>query len=314
MSKSLKISLILLAISSISVFYFTFLGNRRSLSFNNSSKNIILDENGINYSIRTNSDQIETFLAEEKINIGENDLIIPEKNSSLYSGMKIEIQRARNIKIQVDGKEVKNHTLSKNVREVIRENGIALGRLDKVSPSLDSPPRENDPIIITRINIEEKTLSESIPFKTITKNDSKMGWREKKTEQKGEKGILEVSYKITYQNGREISRVKLSKNVVKEPTNEIIVQGTYVKIGKSHTGLGTWYAWKGGLYAASPWLPMGSYAKVTNRANGKSVIVEINDRGPFGENRIIDLDKVAFGKIASVGAGVIDVKVEEVLN
>ncbi|MFZ5982243.1 MAG: septal ring lytic transglycosylase RlpA family protein, partial [Patescibacteria group bacterium] len=108
--------------------------------------------------------------------------------------------------------------------------------------------------------------------------------------------------------------VKLSKNVVKEPINEIIVQGTYVKIGKSHTGLGTWYAFKGGLYAASPWLPIGSYARVTNRANGKSVIVEINDRGPFGKNRIIDLDKVAFQKIASLGAGVIDTKVEEILN
>jgi rare lipoprotein A len=59
---------------------------------------------------------------------------------------------------------------------------------------------------------------------------------------------------------------------------------------------------------------MGSYARVTNKANGKSVIVQINDRGPFGENRIIDLDKVAFAKIASLGAGVIDVKVEEVMN
>ena len=59
---------------------------------------------------------------------------------------------------------------------------------------------------------------------------------------------------------------------------------------------------------------MGSYAKVTNTANGKSVIVQINDRGPFGPGRIIDLDKVAFAKIASIGAGVIGVKVEEVLN
>jgi rare lipoprotein A len=53
---------------------------------------------------------------------------------------------------------------------------------------------------------------------------------------------------------------------------------------------------------------------VTNQSNGKSVIVKINDRGPFGKNRIIDLDKVAFAKIASIGAGIIDVKVEEVTN
>lgn len=87
-----------------------------------------------------------------------------------------------------------------------------------------------------------------------------------------------------------------------------------MKVGKTHTGLGTWYAFTGTLAAASPWLPMGSYARVVNTANGKSVIVKINDRGPFGKNRIIDLDKVAFEEIASIGAGVIEVKVEEVTN
>jgi rare lipoprotein A len=47
---------------------------------------------------------------------------------------------------------------------------------------------------------------------------------------------------------------------------------------------------------------------VTNVANGKTVIVEINDYGPHGKDRIIDLDKVAFSKIASLGAGVISSK------
>jgi rare lipoprotein A len=42
--------------------------------------------------------------------------------------------------------------------------------------------------------------------------------------------------------------------------------------------------------------------------------VQINDRGPFGNGRIIDLDKIAFEKIASLGAGVANVKVEVVLN
>jgi rare lipoprotein A len=61
-------------------------------------------------------------------------------------------------------------------------------------------------------------------------------------------------------------------------------------------------------------MPIGSYARVTNVDNGKSVIVRINDRGPFVPGRIIDLDKVAFQKIASTGAGVINVKMEEIVN
>ena len=66
------------------------------------------------------------------------------------------------------------------------------------------------------------------------------------------------------------------------------------------------------LTAAHKTLPLGSRVMVRNPANGKEVVVRINDRGPFVPGRIIDLDKVAFEKIASLGAGVIDVKVEEI--
>jgi rare lipoprotein A len=95
---------------------------------------------------------------------------------------------------------------------------------------------------------------------------------------------------------------------------EIITQGTYVKLGKSHEGAASWYSYTGTLSAANPWLPLGSYVKVTNTSNGKSVIVKINDRGPFGPGRIIDLDKVAFEEIAPLGAGVVNIKMEEILN
>jgi len=64
------------------------------------------------------------------------------------------------------------------------------------------------------------------------------------------------------------------------------------------------------LSAAHQTLGFGSRVKVTNIANNKSVIVIINDRGPFIRGRIIDLSKKAFSQIASVKQGVIDVTVE----
>ena len=157
-------------------------------------------------------------------------------------------------------------------------------------------------------------MEEKIDFETETQKDSDLGWREIKTKQKGEVGIEKINYEITYKNGEEIKRTVLNKEIVKQPVTEIVVQGTHIEYGKSHSGQATWYAYQGGLYAANPWLPLGSFVKVTNRANGKSVIVEINDRGPFGEGRIIDLDKVAFSRIANLGEGVIDIKMQEITN
>lgn len=82
------------------------------------------------------------------------------------------------------------------------------------------------------------------------------------------------------------------------------------------TGRASWYAHKGGNFAASPDFPAGSVLRVYNQDNGKYVDVTVNDWGPERDkhpDRVVDLDKVAFSKIASTGAGVIDVYVEPLM-
>ena len=59
------------------------------------------------------------------------------------------------------------------------------------------------------------------------------------------------------------------------------------------------------LTAAHKSLPFGTKVKVVNKTNGKSVIVRINDRGPFVKGRTIDLSKKAFQSIASIKKGVL---------
>ncbi|MEV8514290.1 septal ring lytic transglycosylase RlpA family protein [Dactylosporangium sp. NPDC051484] len=65
-----------------------------------------------------------------------------------------------------------------------------------------------------------------------------------------------------------------------------------------------------GLTAAHKTLKFGTIVRVTNLANGKSVDVRINDRGPFVAGRCLDLARGAFVRIASVNAGVINAKYE----
>lgn len=65
-----------------------------------------------------------------------------------------------------------------------------------------------------------------------------------------------------------------------------------------------------GMTAASTTLPIPSYARVTNLSNNKSVIVRINDRGPFLHERIIDLSYTAAAKIGIIGNGQGMVEVE----
>ena len=62
------------------------------------------------------------------------------------------------------------------------------------------------------------------------------------------------------------------------------------------------------MTAAHKTMPLPSYAVVTNRRNGRSVIVRINDRGPFIAGRVIDLSLAAARKLGISGLGQVDVK------
>ena len=90
------------------------------------------------------------------------------------------------------------------------------------------------------------------------------------------------------------------------------------------TGMASWYGARhhgkrtasGELFdqkkftAAHRTLPWGSIVKVTNLANGKSVEVRINDRGPFEKGRIIDLSRAAAQVLGMLGTGVAQVEIE----
>lgn len=109
----------------------------------------------------------------------------------------------------------------------------------------------------------------------------------------------------------------------------------YTALGKTYTplttpgrfkerGIASWYGKKfhgkrtasGEIYdmyamtAAHPTLPVPSYARVTNLSNKKSVVVRVNDRGPFLRERIIDLSYVAAYKLGIVDNGSAEVMVE----
>ncbi|WP_457749093.1 septal ring lytic transglycosylase RlpA family protein [Sulfurimonas sp.] len=99
---------------------------------------------------------------------------------------------------------------------------------------------------------------------------------------------------------------------------------TVVSVGDRFQGNASWYGpnfhgkftsngerynmWD--MTAAHKTLPMNTIVKVTNRRNGKSTVVRINDRGPFVSTRIIDLSKAAASKINMIGTGTAPVTLE----
>ncbi|MCW5603503.1 MAG: septal ring lytic transglycosylase RlpA family protein [Burkholderiales bacterium] len=122
-----------------------------------------------------------------------------------------------------------------------------------------------------------------------------------------------------------------------EPLNRATAR-PYTVMGRHYTpmtslqpyrarGMATWYGRRyhgkqtssGEIYdmyamtAAHTTLPIPSYARVTNLANGRSVVVRINDRGPFIDNRLIDLSYTAAHKLGILAQGSAMVEVETII-
>ena len=113
--------------------------------------------------------------------------------------------------------------------------------------------------------------------------------------------------------------VKKSVRTSVHPAPEPVREPIYYEIGKASFYADTFQSRKtasGERYnrkaktAAHKQLPFGTKVKVTNKQNKKSVIVTINDRGPFGGGRIIDLSRFAFSRIGNTRDGILDVEIQ----
>ena len=134
--------------------------------------------------------------------------------------------------------------------------------------------------------------------------------------------VMITNLNTMYQNKDEnINVTPRNKEVANTFEKEIEERSQYTHF---QTGMASYYggSWHGkktangeifnenSLTAAHKTLPFGTRVKVTNLDNGKSVVVRINNRGPYSKGRVIDLSKAAFSKIASTSKGVTRVKLE----
>ena len=160
--------------------------------------------------------------------------------------------KVRNVKIILSsGYEMDVLTTKTSVKDILDENHIVLLENEKVTPDTSKEISDNNTIIISdesedveiSENVEKSTdvstddvlnnyskivekiivEKEKIPYETITKNLAKgSGAKQDRVVQNGKDGIREVTYKVKYQNGKEIEKTKIESKVIKEPVDKII--------------------------------------------------------------------------------------------
>lgn len=211
-------------------------------------------------------------------------------------------------RIVVAGKEHDVLTNAATVRELLSAMGINPDTRDRVLPSLQTPLLPGIDIRFTDVEVRVKEVRKDIPFNTVTTYSEELSPGEVRIVQTGQPGTLQETYRIRKVNGRVVSRVCVGKQVLEPAVPQQRVVGTVLGGHGSQAGEASWYDAPGtGFTAAHPSLAYGTKVTVTNVATGESVVVTINDRGPFG-GRVIDLSPEAFSALAPLGQGVMQVR------
>lgn len=283
--------------------------------FNNISASVkipvIINDSGLEFRATVGSANVRDVLEELHITLRKEDIVLPSLESKIRPTEHIFIKRSVAVSIQVDGQTKNINTHSQTVAELMSEQGIEMKELDKTIPSKDASLVADLRVEIIRVTKGIIAKEISVPMKKTIQEDANLSLGKTRVVQQGENGLIKEEWEVTYENNKEITRKLVKKTTIREMKPEIIARGTKIEIGQTYTGLGTWYDAPG--RAASLQFSFGTKVRVINLETNASTVVTINDRGPYGEGRIIDLAKEAFEKIAPLGKGVVRVRVEEIL-
>lgn len=135
--------------------------------------------------------------------------------------------RPKKIIIQVYGKVIESKTKEDNVGQAIEEANIELDVNDKLNYDIDDKIKNNQVIVINRVETKENEVIEKIAFNEIVVDDYKTKVGETRIISEGVEGEKKIIYTITYEDGNEISRVITSEEIIVEPTDKVVAQGIF---------------------------------------------------------------------------------------
>ncbi len=181
----------------------------------------IIDGDGNAKDLITFKRYVGDVLEAQSIALGTRDKLSQKTDAKLKDGMKIEIYRAFNVTVTEKGVSRNLIATQKTAGRVLEELGYSPKPTDKITPGFDAKVSDFDEITIVRVSDEFVTVTEEIPYESQVRENKSLPSGTKKLVQKGVAGEKSVHYKITYEDGEEVSRTVITEKVKTEPIPQI---------------------------------------------------------------------------------------------
>jgi len=190
-----------------------------------SVKNVTVSDIDKYIEMKTKSKFVSDVLQKNNIILSEADYVEPPMETLLEEGMDIKVTRSFPITLIADGSEAKVFVTKDRVSDILKSQGIKLGDLDRVRPSLNSKMAEGDTLIVTRVIEEKMTVTVEVPFLTEQNMTYKLDPGAIKVVTEGSDGRKSVVYKVKYEDGVLVSKDIIDEKIINPVVNRVVNKG-----------------------------------------------------------------------------------------
>lgn len=172
------------------------------------------------------------------------DRVQPLLGTLLAAGMKVEINRARPVTLQVDGEVIQTRTQAQDVGQLLSETGVLLSGKDYAIPSFATQVTTDLAVRIVRVAEDWIVETEDIAYETAYRGESTLELDQTRLDQHGQSGVRKRRVHIVYEDGKRIQRQVTEEWVERHPTTRIISYGTKIVLRELETPDGLIRYWR----------------------------------------------------------------------
>lgn len=187
-----------------------------------------LDVDGTSHTYWVTATKVADALGEIGHRFVGADLSTSRGGDIRRSGLHLEVVTPKTLKVKLGGHPWTKRTVTAlTVEDALDEMGVKVQKHDDTTPAPGHRLQDGDKIVFTDVRVVKKQVKgESIDFSTVHQDDSSMYEGASTVARAGKDGLRNVTYRLTYRNGKLVVSKVLSQHVLRAPVSELVKDGT----------------------------------------------------------------------------------------
>jgi resuscitation-promoting factor RpfB len=185
-----------------------------------------LNVDGSNREVWVTATSVDEALTQVGYRQGDLFLSASRSRRLPLDGFSLTIRTPKHVTVVADGRTLRMVSTAATVGDLLDTARVRIGSIDRVSQLANALVSDGMTITITRVRLQKLVVKTVVKFKEIKKEDPNLAAGTRKVTTTGVDGLQEVTYQVTYLNGRATSRKVVSTRVFTKVVNQVVVVGT----------------------------------------------------------------------------------------